>query len=143
MRGASPGCCSSIPARVSRMSESEKQDDNQSQTIVERVLAIEREADEIVAKAKAQESGIAAGVGKYVEALRKETDAKIREELKRLSTEIETRVKEEKDALEKARRETVLQISTISPNLLEGCAREAVSRILYGKAQSAEVAGGN
>jgi F0F1-type ATP synthase membrane subunit b/b' len=115
------------------MSGLEKQDDDQSQTIVERVLAIEREADEIVARAKAQESSIAANVEKYVETLRKETDTKIQEELKRLSSEIETRVAEEKEALERARQETITQITGISQDSLESCARDVVSRILEGK----------
>lgn len=114
-------------------SGSEEQKSGQSQTIVERVLAIEREADEIAVKVKAQEGNIAASLEKYIEALRRETDTGIREELNRLSAEIETRVRGEKEALEKAREEALRRISGISQDLLQSCAREVVSRILHGK----------
>lgn len=112
------------------MGVSENQQENQAQDIVHRVLAIEKEADELVAKAKAQESNIAADIQKYLKTLHRETDTRIEQELERLSAQIENRAQEEKEALEKERRETITRIGGISQETLESCASEVVLRIL-------------
>jgi|GEM_PF-3036166 F0F1-type ATP synthase membrane subunit b/b' len=114
------------------MKEEEKQKSEQAETIVEKVLSIEKEADEIIANARAKEKEISDKTTASIEALRKETDARISSEIARLNADVNRRVAEEKEALDKMCKETLEQITSIPPALLESCAKEIVLKILAG-----------